>query len=144
MDNNLRNALENLSISISGHNDVYNNRGILEFELEVYDDEVKTTFIYKCFMNEKHSSFTLNVEFDDLDVNDYDIDDIKEWLFLSNQKIKIGTLKLTEDFNKIIYSHSHYLAEIGEIHPAILWNTFVISEGMRRAYYKDFTNNFEL
>jgi hypothetical protein len=133
MTSSLSSALKQFSLDLTEQDFVKTRGGISTFELEVPDDDDEIIGSYLITANEEHSLVVIELSFSFQDVEDY-LEDVKDWIFDVNQKIKIGSFKLDSNMNYLIYTHSIYTKGVEEVPPELIMNMFNVADGMCQAY----------
>lgn len=135
-------SLKQFSLNLTEQNLVKFKGDIAYFELAVPDEDDEPLGSYLITADEQHSLLTLELSFTFQDIDDY-LEDVKDWIFDVNQKIKIGNFKLDVNQNYLIYTNSIYMKDIEEIAPELIMNMFNVADGMCQAYIEQYINLFE-
>jgi putative ubiquitin-RnfH superfamily antitoxin RatB of RatAB toxin-antitoxin module len=126
-------SLKEFSVNAFGRDlvEISSDIGIIEGDIPFYETRVG---ILEIVADEKHNHVYLNLIIDFKKINKDNITNIAKWVLESNQKVKLGCFKLTDDLDYLVYTNGIYTKDVQHFDPELITNMLVISEGMLDAY----------
>jgi hypothetical protein len=139
----LLNAFTKFSIELTEKDVVEVENGVASFELDLPDDADEYLLgRYSFKLIQKHSMYEISFSCFFVEIDDDNLDEVKDWIFEANQKSKLGCFKLDENLEFLVYSYNHYVSEFDNIPSQLLPNMFFVVSQMGRVHINNFIKTF--